>query len=70
MFGPAGIWLWENGLKCLKVVGAYDDAVANAKVIKEWRIVDHRGKTPDDAAPYSAGRQDAGAAALPISTRR
>lgn len=54
MFG-AGIWLWENGLKCLKVVGAYDDAIANAKVIKEWRIVDHRGKTlmtrpytPDD----------------------
>lgn len=54
MFG-AGIWLWENGLKCLKVVEAYDAAIANAKVIKEWRIVDHRGKTlmtrpytPDD----------------------
>ncbi|SLN72180.1 FAD-dependent oxidoreductase [Oceanibacterium hippocampi] len=44
MFG-AGIWLWENGLKSLKVVGAYDDAVANAKKINQWRIVDHRGKT-------------------------
>ena len=54
MFG-AGIWLWENGLKSLKVVGAYDSAIANAKTIREWRIVDHRGKTlmtrpftPDD----------------------
>ena len=63
MFG-AGIWLWENGLKCLKVVGAYDDAVANAKVIKEWRIVDHRGKTlmtrpytPDDKMPGAAARR-------------
>lgn len=44
MFG-AGIWLWENGLKSLKIIGAYEAAVARAKVIKEWRIVDHRGKT-------------------------
>ncbi|MCF4167363.1 FAD-dependent monooxygenase [Zavarzinia compransoris] len=39
MFG-AGIWMWENGLKSLQVVGAYDDAVRRAKHIKEWRCVD------------------------------
>ena len=42
MFG-AGIWLWGNGLKSLQMVGAYDDAVRRAKVIKEWRIADQDG---------------------------
>jgi 2-polyprenyl-6-methoxyphenol hydroxylase-like FAD-dependent oxidoreductase len=42
MFG-AGIWLWGNGLKSLQMVGAYDDAVRRAKVIKEWRIADQEG---------------------------
>ena len=42
MFG-AGIWLWGNGLKSLQMVGAYDDAVRRAKVIKEWRIADEEG---------------------------
>src|SRR3546814_1952821 len=41
MFG-AGIWLWENGLKSPKVVGAYDAAVANAKKINQCRIVDRK----------------------------
>jgi 2-polyprenyl-6-methoxyphenol hydroxylase-like FAD-dependent oxidoreductase len=39
MFG-AGIWLWENGLKSLKILGAYEAATRRAKVIKEWRIAD------------------------------
>ena len=54
MFG-AGIWLWGNGLKSLQMVGAYDDAVRRAKVIKEWRIADEAGDilmtrsmTPED----------------------
>jgi 2-polyprenyl-6-methoxyphenol hydroxylase-like FAD-dependent oxidoreductase len=54
MFG-AGIWLWENGLRSLKVLGAYDAALARAKTIKEWRICDGTGRvlmsrpmTPDD----------------------
>ena len=54
MFG-AGIWLWENGLRSLKVLGAYDAALARAKTIKEWRICDGKGRvlmsrpmTPDD----------------------
>lgn len=44
MFG-AGIWLWENGLKSLQLVGALDAAVARAQVIKEWRIADEQGRT-------------------------
>jgi len=42
MFG-AGIWLWGNGLKSLQMIGAYDEAVRRAKVIKEWRIADQEG---------------------------
>ena len=42
MFG-AGIWLWDNGLRSLEIVGAYDAAVARAKRIKEWRICDAKG---------------------------
>jgi len=43
MFG-AGIWLWESGMKTLSVLGAYDAAMARAKIIKEWRIVDRNGE--------------------------
>ncbi len=39
----AGIWLWENGLKSLEIIGAYDAAVTRAKIIKEWRLVDEHG---------------------------
>ncbi len=42
MFG-AGIWLWESGLKTLETLGAFDQAMARARKIKEWRIVDGRG---------------------------
>ena len=42
MFG-AGIWLWGNGLKSLQIIGAYDEAVRRAKIIKEWRIADQEG---------------------------
>src|ERR1700730_2500987 len=37
MFG-AGIWLWESGLKTLTVLGAFEQATARARTIKEWRI--------------------------------
>lgn len=54
MFG-AGIWLWENGLKSLKLIGAHDAAVRRARYIKEWRVSNGRGDTlasrpmtPDD----------------------
>jgi 2-polyprenyl-6-methoxyphenol hydroxylase-like FAD-dependent oxidoreductase len=42
MFG-AGIWLWESGLKTLQVLGAYDQATARARNIREWRITDGNG---------------------------
>jgi 2-polyprenyl-6-methoxyphenol hydroxylase-like FAD-dependent oxidoreductase len=42
MFG-AGIWLWENGLKSLEMIGAVRAATARARVIKAWRIADGRG---------------------------
>lgn len=44
MFG-AGIWLWESGLKCLAMLGADDQALARARVIDEWRVVDQHGTT-------------------------
>ncbi len=44
MFG-AGIWLWESGLKALEMLGAFDAAVANARTIDEWKIVDEHGTT-------------------------
>ncbi len=43
MFG-AGIWIWESGLRTLKVLGAYDQAVHRARAIKEWRVADGRGR--------------------------
>jgi 2-polyprenyl-6-methoxyphenol hydroxylase-like FAD-dependent oxidoreductase len=42
MFG-AGIWLWESGLKTLETIGAYDQAVARARSIREWQIRDSKG---------------------------
>lgn len=42
MFG-AGIWLWENGLRSLRLIGAEDQAVRDAKQIKEWAVVDSAG---------------------------
>ncbi len=42
MFG-AGIWLWENWLKSLEILGAFEAATARARTIKQWRIADGRG---------------------------
>lgn len=54
MFG-AGIWIWESGLKTLETIGCFDQAMRNARSIKEWQIRDGRGRllmrrptTPDD----------------------
>ncbi|HEY0484931.1 MAG TPA: NAD(P)/FAD-dependent oxidoreductase [Mycobacteriales bacterium] len=43
MFG-AGIWLWENGMRSLRILGAEERAIRNAKNIKEWAVVDHHGQ--------------------------
>jgi 2-polyprenyl-6-methoxyphenol hydroxylase-like FAD-dependent oxidoreductase len=42
MFG-AGIWLWENGLKSLEIIGVREDALKRAKIIKEWRVSNGTG---------------------------
>ena len=43
MFG-AGIWIWESGLKTLETIGCYDEAMRNARVIREWQVRDGRGR--------------------------
>jgi 2-polyprenyl-6-methoxyphenol hydroxylase-like FAD-dependent oxidoreductase len=43
MFG-AGIWLWESGLRTLETIGAYDQALARARTIREWQIRDSSGR--------------------------
>jgi 2-polyprenyl-6-methoxyphenol hydroxylase-like FAD-dependent oxidoreductase len=43
MFG-AGIWLWENGLRALELIGAFEQATANARRISEWRICEPDGE--------------------------
>lgn len=43
MFG-AGIWIWESGLKTLRVLGAFEQATARARSIREWRIADGDGR--------------------------
>jgi 2-polyprenyl-6-methoxyphenol hydroxylase-like FAD-dependent oxidoreductase len=40
----AGIWLWENGLKVLEMLSAFQKATCRARTIKEWRIIDERGR--------------------------
>jgi 2-polyprenyl-6-methoxyphenol hydroxylase-like FAD-dependent oxidoreductase len=42
MFG-AGIWLWENGMRSLRLLGAEEQAIRRAKNITRWAVVDHRG---------------------------
>ena len=43
MFG-AGIWLWDNGLRSLGVLGALERTVRDARRIKQWAIIDERGQ--------------------------
>lgn len=39
----AGIWLWENGLKVLSLLGAFEQATSHARIIREWRVADEHG---------------------------
>ena len=54
MFG-AGIWMWENGLLSLRVLGAEEQTVRDARIIKRWSVLDETGAevfgrefTPED----------------------
>ncbi|WP_207208214.1 FAD-dependent monooxygenase [Nocardioides glacieisoli] len=44
----AGIFLWENALRVLERIGAYDDAVALGDPIGSWRLFDERGRPIQD----------------------
>ena len=41
----AGIFLWENGLRALEEIGAYDDVVEYGEWVEEPALRDHRGET-------------------------
>jgi 2-polyprenyl-6-methoxyphenol hydroxylase-like FAD-dependent oxidoreductase len=40
----AGIYMWENGLRALEAVGAYDAVVANAEPVSSPELRDHKGR--------------------------
>ncbi|MES4889660.1 NAD(P)/FAD-dependent oxidoreductase [Streptomyces sp. NPDC096012] len=40
----AGIFMWENALRVLEGVGAFDEAVRRAERIESWQLYDERGR--------------------------
>lgn len=40
----AGIFVWENALRVLENLGAFEDAVRNGEPNKHWEIRDHRAR--------------------------
>lgn len=38
----AGIFMWENGLRALEEIGAYDDATRDAEPIRYWELRDQK----------------------------
>lgn len=43
MFG-AGIWLWDNGLRSLGILGALERTIRDARRIKQWAVIDELGQ--------------------------
>ncbi len=52
----AGIFIWENGLRVLKAIGAYDDVMAGSHEAKVYEVRD-RGEVVD-RTEFSAERND------------
>lgn len=52
----AGIFIWENGLRVLKAIGAYDDVIAGSHEAKVYEVQD-RGELVD-RTEFSAERND------------
>ncbi len=52
----AGIFIWENGLRVLKAIGAYDDVIAGSHEAKIYEVRD-RGNVVD-RTEFSAERND------------
>jgi 2-polyprenyl-6-methoxyphenol hydroxylase-like FAD-dependent oxidoreductase len=44
----AGIFMWENALRVLEAIGAYDEATARAERISSWKLYDERGRLIQD----------------------
>jgi 2-polyprenyl-6-methoxyphenol hydroxylase-like FAD-dependent oxidoreductase len=44
----AGIFMWENALRVLEAIGAYDDATSRAERISSWKLYDERGRLIQD----------------------
>jgi 2-polyprenyl-6-methoxyphenol hydroxylase-like FAD-dependent oxidoreductase len=44
----AGIYLWENGLRALEAIGAYDEVVSRAEKVEVPFLRDHDGSTLQD----------------------
>lgn len=44
----AGIFVWENALRVLEEIGAYDEATHRAERISSWRLYDERGRLIQD----------------------
>lgn len=40
----AGFWLWENGLRALEIIGAEQEATAQSRVMRDWRICEPDGE--------------------------
>jgi 2-polyprenyl-6-methoxyphenol hydroxylase-like FAD-dependent oxidoreductase len=40
----AGIFVWENGLRALEAVGAFEQATARAELIDRWELRDERAR--------------------------
>jgi 2-polyprenyl-6-methoxyphenol hydroxylase-like FAD-dependent oxidoreductase len=44
----AGIFIWENALRVLEGIGAYDEAVHRAERVSSWRLYDERQRLIQD----------------------
>jgi 2-polyprenyl-6-methoxyphenol hydroxylase-like FAD-dependent oxidoreductase len=44
----AGIFMWENALRVLEGIGAYEEATHRAERIKSWKLYDERGRLIQD----------------------
>jgi 2-polyprenyl-6-methoxyphenol hydroxylase-like FAD-dependent oxidoreductase len=44
----AGIFVWENALRVLEEIGAYDEATSRAERISSWRLYDERQRLIQD----------------------
>lgn len=44
----AGIFVWENALRVLEGLGAYEEAVRRAERVDSWKLYDERGRVIQD----------------------